>query len=151
MADIIKGYKISYAPHSASTPTTWTELKGCVRSLPNFFPEPDTQDTTTVDMTMKTSIEGLSGGESYNFTIAPNEEFLTAHTAMVTDQHDSKKGYFWMKVELTNRKQQITGKFTTVTYLPTPEGSAGDLDEVDVPFYAYEDLTVSPIPSGASV
>lgn len=148
MADIIKGYKVSYAAFSAETPTTWTDLAGCVRNLPNFFPEPDTVDTTTIDMTQRTSIAGLEGQESYPLTICPNTAFMTAHAAMVSDQTTSGKGSFWMKFELTNRNQKIIGKFKTVEKLPTPEGGAGDLDEVDVPFYPQGDLAVSAITTG---
>lgn len=145
MAALIKGYKVEYAPYSASAPTTWTELTACIRNLPNFFPEPDTVDVTTVDMNNQASMPGLPGGESYGFTVAINNAFLTAHTAMVTDQNDGEKGFFWMRVQLTNRGQQIIGKFKTVDFLPTPEGAAGDLDEITWPVYPQGDLAVSTI------
>jgi len=145
MAAIIKGYKVEHAPHSATAPTEWAELKGCIRNLPNFFPESDTVDTSTVDTNNATSIPGLPGGESYPFTVAVNNEFLTAHTAMVADQNDDEKGFFWLKVTLTNRGQTITGKFRTVDFLPTPEGAAGDLDEITWPVYPQGDLTVAAI------
>lgn len=145
MADIIKAYKVSYAPHSESAPTTFTEFKNCIRGLPNFFTDPDTVDTTTIDNTVKTSIPGLSGGEAYGFTVAINDEFLTAHETMVENQTASEKGSFWIEVQLTNRKQKIIMQCTTVTNLPTPEGSAGDLDEITWNVYLQSDPIVSKI------
>lgn len=146
---IIKGYKICYAPYAASAPeaaaTEWVELKNCIRSMPNFFPDPDTIDTSTVDNLTPTSIPGWSAGEPYGFTVAPTEGFLAAHKAMVQDQKDDSKGFFWMKIEMTNRKQRIIGAFTTVEYLPTPEGSAGDLDEITWNVYAAKDMALSDI------
>lgn len=146
---IIKGYKICYAPYAASAPEAageeWVELKNCIRNLPNFFPDPDTIDTSTVDNLTPTSIPGWSAGEAFGFTVAPTEGFLTAHKAMVTDQKDDMKGYFWMKVEITNRKQRLIFKATTVENIPTPEGAAGDLDEVTWNVYAADNITTSDI------
>lgn len=146
---IIKGYKIAYAPHAEIAPEAgageWVELKNCIRSMPNFFPDPDTIDTSTVDNLTPTSIPGWSAGEAFGFTVAPTEGFLAGHKAMVADQKNDTKGYFWLKVEMTNRKQRIIGKFTTVEYLPTPEGSAGDLDEITWNVYAADNLKLEDI------
>lgn len=146
---IIKGYHISYAPYSATEPEdgAWIEIKNTIRALPNFFPDPDTIDTSTVDNTMPTSIAGWSSGEAYGFTVAPTTQFMAALKAMISDQQDDEKGYFWLRVDITNRNQRLTGKFTTVDYLPTPEGNAGDLDEVTWNVYAVEDLKSTDIPS----
>lgn len=131
MADIIKGYKVSYAAYSATKPTSdWIELANCIRSLPNFFTDPEAVDTTCIDNTVKTSVPGLSGGAAYAFKVAVNKEFLTAHAAMVADQTADAKGSFWIQVELTNRGKKLTFPATTVLQLPTPEGAAGALDEI---------------------
>lgn len=151
MAGLIKGYHVRWAPYSSSKPTTWTELSNCIRALPNFFPDPDTVDTTTVDNVTPTSIPGMSAGEAYGFTVAPNKEFLDAHAEMVTEQLDDSKGSFWMQIDMTNRGQRIEGQFTTVEYLPTPEGNAGELDEITWNVYASSDLSVTPITSSPTV
>lgn len=146
---IIKGYHISWAPYSASAPTeesAWTELKNCIRSMPNFFPDPDTVDTSTVDNLTPTSIPGWTAGEAYSFTVAPTYPFFQAHMQMVEEQSDSAKGYFWLRIDLTNRGQRLEGKFTTVDYLPTPEGNAGDLDEISWNVYSQSDLIPTEIP-----
>lgn len=151
MPSIIKGYKVSWASYSVTKPTTWTELKSCIRNLPNFFPDPDTQDTSTVDNITPTSIPAASAGEAFGFTVAPNFEFLDAHEAMVTDQLDDSKGSFWLEIQLTNRKQKITGQFRTVEFLPTPEGAFGELDEITWNVYPASDLIVEPITTGGSI
>lgn len=146
MADIIKGYKVKYAPYAAEKPTTgWIELTRCIRSLPNFFPDPEVVDTTTVDNEVKTSIPGLTGGEAFGFTVAVNKAFLTAHAAMVTDQIDDLKGSFWLEIEMTNRGEKITFPATTVIQLPTPEGEAGTLDEITWNVYMQGDPVVAAI------
>lgn len=145
---IIKEYVIEWAPYSATKPTTWNKLRHCIRNLPNFFPDPDTLDTSTVDNKTPTSIPAASAGEAFGFTVAPNDEFLEAHTSMVADQLDDSKGPFWLRIQLTNRKQQVTGQFTTVEYLPTPEGAFGELDEITWNVYAASDLEIESVASG---
>jgi hypothetical protein len=146
MADIIKGYKVSYAPYAASAPITgFIELKNCVKSLPNFFPDPDEVDTTTIDKTVKTSIPGLSGGKAYPFKVDVDKDFLTAHAAMVADQIMTEKGSFWLQIEMTNRGKMITFPATTVLQLPTPEGEAGALDEITWNVYMQDDPDVADI------
>lgn len=147
MPSIIKEYVIEWAPYSATTPSSWTALEHCVRNLPNFFPDPETVDTSTVDNKTPTSIPAASAGEAYAFTVAPNKEFLDAHAAMVSDQLDDSKGSFWLRIKLTNRGQYVTGQFRTVEYLPTPEGAFGELDEITWNVYAASDLTVTPVGS----
>jgi len=146
MSDIIKGYKVSYAPFAAAAPTTgFVELKDCIKSLPNFFPDPDEVDTTTIDKTVKTSIAGLSGGKAYPFKVNVDDAFLTAHAAMVADQTGTDKGSFWLQVEMTNRKKMITFPATTVLQLPTPEGEAGALDEITWNVYMQGDPKIDSI------
>lgn len=147
MPDIIKKYKVSWAPFSDTKPTTFTELKNCIRNLPNFFPDPETLDTSTVDNETPTSIPAAAAGEAYAFTVAPNMDFLDAHKSMVTDQLDDAKGTFWLEVQMTNRKQKLTGQFRTVEYLPTPEGAFGELDEITWNVYAASDISIEPITS----
>jgi len=146
MPDIIKKYKVSYAPFAAEAPTTgFIELKDCIKSLPNFFPDPDEVDTTTVDKSVKTSIPGLSGGKAYAFKTLVNAAFLTAHEAMIADQTAVAKGSFWLQVEMPNRGKMITFPATTVTQIPTPEGEAGALDEITWNVYMQDDPKIDPI------
>ena len=146
MPDIIKSYKVKWAPFAAEIPTTgFTELKDCIKSLPNFFPDPDEVDTTTIDKSVKTSIPGLSGGKAYPFKVLVDAAFLTAHAAMVTDQIAAAKGSFWIQVEMTNRGKMITFPATTVTQLPTPEGEAGAIDEITWNVYMQDDPVVAAI------
>lgn len=142
---IVKAYVIEWAPYSPTVPTTWSKLERCIRNLPNLFPDPETIDTSTVDNKTPTSIPAAATGDALGFTVAPNAEFLAAHAAMVSDMLDDAKGSFWMRITLTNRKQQITGQFTTVEYLPTPEAGFGDLDEITWNVYAASDLTVTAV------
>ncbi len=145
MPSIIREYAIEWAPYSATEPTTWNKLERCIRNLPNFFPDPETIDTSTVDNKTPTSIPAAASGEAYGFTVAPNKEFLDAHESMITDQLDDTKGSFWLRVKLTNRGQYVTGQFRTVEYLPTPEGAFGELDEITWNVYAASDLSVTPV------
>lgn len=140
MPDIIKSYKVSYAPFAAEVPTTgFIPLTNCIRSLPNFFPDPDEVDTTTIDKSVKTSIPGLSGGKAFPFKVAVDAAFLTAHAAMAADQTGVDKGSFWLQIEMTNRGKMITFPATTVLQLPTPEGEAGALDEITWNVYMQGD------------
>ena len=54
-------------------------------------------------------------------------------------------------MKITNRSQYVTGQFTTVEYLPTPEGAFGELDEVTWNVYPASDLTVTAVPSAPTV
>lgn len=138
---IVKDYKVSYAPFSATVPTT--EFKGltdCIRKLPNFFPDPENVDNSLVTNHTKTSEPGVSGGEALAFTAKVTEAMLDAHAEMVIEQEDSAKGYFWMKIEYPNRGKQVIFPAKTVQYLPTPEGELGTLDEITWNFYAQADI-----------
>lgn len=149
MADIIKGYKVKYAPFSATKPTEWTELTDCVRTMPNFFTDPEAVATTCIDHMQKHSVPGMTGGEAYGFKVAINKVFLEAHKTMVENQEGADKGSFWLEVEMTNRGQKVTGQFTTVKYLPTPEGEAGALDEITWNVYPVSDIELSDITPAA--
>ena len=151
MPSVIKEYVIEWAPFSESEPTAWNQLRHCIRNMPNFFPDPEAQDASTVDNQTPTSIPAASAGEAMAFTVAPNREFLDAHAQMVTEQLDDSKGSFWLRVKITNRSQYVTGQFTTVEYLPTPEGAFGELDEVTWNVYPASDLTVTAVPSAPTV
>jgi hypothetical protein len=143
MAAIIKDYIVEWAPYSATPPTTgWNELKHSIRSMPNVFPDPDTVDVTTIDMSSRATIPGMSGGDALGFTVAVNLEFLTAHEEMFTEQIDPLKGYFWIRITMTNRRQRISIPATTVENLPTPEGEAGSVDEVTWNVYTHHDPVV---------
>lgn len=150
MASIIKSYIVEWAEFSATEPTedppTWKPLNHCIRNLPNFFPDPETVDATCVTDANKTTLPGLPGGEAYAFTVAPDAEFLAAHELMVTEQTTAEKGSFWLRVKMPNRGQYVVGRFTTVEYLPTPEGAAGELDEVTWNVYPASDIDVKKIP-----
>jgi len=144
MPDIIKSYKVSYAPYAAIAPTTgFLPLTNCIKSLPNFFPDPDDVDTSVVTNEGATSMAGIEKAAAFDFKVLVDADFLTAHTAMVTDQSDSAKGFFWMQIELTNRKQSITFKATTVKYLPTPEGELGALDSITWKVYKQADAVIA--------
>lgn len=151
MAAIIKSYVVEWSEYAATEPQdgadTWHKMEHCIRNLPNFFPDPDTVDSTCVTDANKTSLPGLPGGEAYAFTVAPDDDFLTAHEAMVEEQIAEEKGSFWLRVKMPNRGQYVVGQFTTVEYLPTPEGAAGELDEVTWNVYPASDILVKPIPS----
>lgn len=144
---ITKGYRVKWAPFSATAPTTWEALENCIRKLPNFFPDPESVDNSVVTNTMKTSEPGVSGGEALAFTVAVIREFLEAHAEMVTEQADDKKGFFWMEVEFPNRGTKVTFKAKTVTNLPTPENELGSLDEITWNVYPQGDIAESKIVS----
>jgi hypothetical protein len=144
MAAIIQSYKVAYAPYAAEVPTTgFIELKDCIKSLPNFFPDPDDVDTSVVTNKGATSIPGIEKAAAFDFKVLVDLDFLTAHTSMVSDQSDSAKGYFWMQITLTNRKQVITFPATTVTYLPSPEGELGAVDSITWKVYKYADAEIT--------
>lgn len=151
MASIIKQYVVEWSEYSDTEPTdeaaTWHKLEDCIRNLPNFFPDPESVDSTCVTNKNKTSIPGLTGGEVYAFTVAPDTAFLAAHESMIEEQTAEEKGSFWLRVKMPNRGQYVVGQFTTVEYLPTPEGSAGELDEVTWNVYPASDILVKPIPA----
>lgn len=141
MASVIKEFVVEHAPFSATAPTTetWVKLEDCVRSVPNLFPVPDAVDTSVVTNSRGSSIPGVAKGDAYTFKIAPDLAFLTAHTAMVTDQNDDEKGFFWMRVTYPARGYTVTFKAKTVDELATPEGELGALDEIDWPVYPQAD------------
>ena len=150
MADVIKNYKVEYAPYAEAAPTTgFVELKDCIRSIPNLFPTPDAVDTSSVTNGRGTSIPGVAKAEAFTFKVAPDTAFLTAHTAMVTDQNDSTKGFFWMRVTFPQRGYTVTFPAKTVDELATPSGELGALDEVDWPVYPQEDPVKAAIASGS--
>lgn len=140
MADVIKNYKVAYAPYAATAPTTgFVELKDCIRSIPNLFPTPDAVDCSVVTNSRPSSVPGVPKAEAYTFKVAPNAAFLTAHTAMVTDQNNAAKGYFWMQITYPQRGYTVTFPAKTVDELATPSGALGALDEVDWPVYPQAD------------
>lgn len=148
MADYVHGWKVSYATYSQTAPTTWKELKDCVRNVPNLFGEPDNIDCSTVDNNTPRSIPGPPSAESYAFTILPTANFLTAHKEMVTDQNDDAKGSFWLRVDFATSNRRVQFQAKTANFLPTSDGSFGDLEEIEVPFYAQSDMEdISPIPT----
>ena len=155
MASIIKGYVVEWSEFAATEPQdgakTWHKLDHCIRNMPNFFPDPENVDTTCITDKTKTSIPGMTGGEAYAFTVAVSPEFLEAHASMVEEQNTPAKGSFWLRVKMPNRGQYVVGQFTTVDYLPTPEGAAGELDEVTWNVYPFSDIEVKDIPSGVSM
>lgn len=135
MASVIKSFIVEYAPYSEAAPTTWTAIANAIRSVPNLFPTPDAVDCSVVTDDRASSIPGVEKAEALTFKVAPDADFLTAHTAMVTDQSDAAKGFFWMRVTYPKRGYTVTFKATTVDELATPDGSLGALDEVDWPVY----------------
>ncbi|HEX3038151.1 MAG TPA: hypothetical protein VHO94_04060 [Oscillospiraceae bacterium] len=150
MASVIKGTVVEYAPFAATAPTTtgWVKIDNAIRSIPNLFPEPDTVDTSVVTNSRPTSIPGVAKADAYKFKVAPDLAFLTAHTAMVTDQSDAAKGFFWMRVTYPKRGYTVTFKATTVDELATPEGELGKLDEIDWPVYPQADPVKAAIVTG---
>lgn len=147
MANVVKNYKVEYAPFAASAPTTtgWTALDNCIRSIPNLFPVPDAVDCSVVTNSRPSSVPGVPKSEAYTFKVAPDAAFLTAHTAMVSDQNDAAKGYFWMRITFPQRGYTVTFKAKTVDELATPSGSLGALDEIDWPVYPQNDPDKEPI------
>jgi hypothetical protein len=139
MADVIKSYVVEYAEFSVTAPTEWTKIDNAIRSIPNLFPTPDAVDVSVVTNSRATSIPGVAKAEAYTFKVVPDAAFLTAHTAMVTDQNDSAKGYFWMRITFPQRGYTVTFKAKTVDFLATPSGELGAADEVDWPVYPQND------------
>ena len=137
---IAKGYRIFYAPYAENMPTfnsdVWIEVTDTFVSLPNFFPTGDSIDTTTLDKVMKTSIEGMAGAENYVCNCHYTDQLAAMHYQMVSDKYEPGKGYSWLKFEFTNRQIAVIGKFTSVLYLPTPEVSAGELDDIDFTLFS---------------
>lgn len=153
MASLIKEYVVEWSEFSATEPTdsedTWHKLDGCIRNLPNFFPDPDTVDTTCVTDKNSTSIPGMPGGEVYAFTVAVNTAFLDAHASMVEEQTTEAKGSFWLRVKMPSRGKYVVGQFTTVENLPTPEGAAGELDEITWNVYPAGEIETKDISPAA--
>lgn len=139
MASVIKNEIVEYAPYSASAPTAWTKIENAIRSVPNLYPVPDAVDCSVVTNSRPSSVPGVPKAEAYTFKVAPDAAFLTAHTAMVTDQNDTAKGYFWMRVTYPGRGYTVAFKAKTVDELATPSGELGALDEVDWPVYPQAD------------
>lgn len=140
-ASIVKGYKVFYAPYAETQPElsgtgTWVEITNTFSKIPNFFPKGDSIDVTTVDSVIQENIEGLPGAEEYVFDAYWTKGLAEAHTAMVADQTDPEKGFFWFRVDYTNRGETVVGKFTTTENLPTPEGNAGDVDSIEFTLYS---------------
>lgn len=149
MADVIKAYKVEYSPYAETAPAAsgWVAMDDCVRTLPNLFPVPDAVDCSVVTNTRGTSIPGVAKGDALTFKIAPDAAFLAAHAAMVTDQNDDEKGYFWLRVTFPYRGYMVTIKAKTVDELATPEGELGALDEIDWPVYPQADPIKAAIPT----
>jgi hypothetical protein len=151
MASVIKSFIVEYAPFSATAPTdeTWVSIQHSIRSIPNLFPAPDAVDCSVVTDDAASSIPGVEKAEAFTFKVAPDADFLTAHEAMVTDQSDPEKGYFWMRVTYPARGYTVTFKATTVTNLATPDGNQGALDEVDWPVYPQGERMKAAIATGS--
>lgn len=145
MPNIIRDEIIEYSPYSATAPTTWTKLEHSIRQVPNLFPTPDVVDCSVVTDHNASSIPGIEKAEAFTFKVAPDAAFLTAHTAMITDQTDTAKGYFWMRVTYPERGYMVIFKATTVEELATPSGNQGALDEIDWPVYSQGNRTKAPI------
>lgn len=139
MADVIKSFIVEYAPHSATAPASWTKIEHSVRSIPNLFPIPDAVDCSVVTDDRASTVAGVEKAEALTFKIAPDLAFLAAHTAMVTEQNNPEKGYFWMRITYPKRGYSVTFKATTVDELATPSGELGALDEIDWPVYSQGD------------
>jgi hypothetical protein len=153
MADVIKSFIVEYAPFSETAPaveTGWTKIEHSVRSIPNLFPTPDAVDCSVVTDDKASSVAGVEKADAFTFKVAPDLAFLTAHTAMVTDQNDPEKGFFWMRVTYPKRGYTITFKATTVDELATPSGELGALDEVDWPIYPQGARTKAAIATGGA-
>jgi hypothetical protein len=150
MPSVIKAFVVEYAPYAATAPTTtgWVKIENAIRSVPNLFPAPDAVDTSVVTNSRATSVPGVAKAEAYGFKVAPDAAFLTAHTAMVTDQSDAAKGFFWMRVTYPARGYTVTFKAKTVDELPTPDGELGKLDEIDWPVYPQADPVKAAIVAG---
>lgn len=151
MADVIKSFIVEAAPFSANVPdsTAWKKIEHAIRSIPNLFPTPDAVDCSVVTDDRASSIAGVEKAEALTFKVTPNADFLAAHTAMVTDQDDPDKGYFWMRITYPKRGYSVTFKATTVDELATPSGELGALDEIDWPVYPQADPVKAPIASPA--
>lgn len=149
MANVIKSFIVEYAPFAATAPTTsgWTKIDNAIRSIPNLFPTPDAVDCSVVTNSRPSSVPGVPKAEAYTFKVAPDAAFLTAHAAMVTDQNDSAKGYFWLRITYPARGYTVTFKAKTVDELATPSGALGALDEVDWPVYPQADPAKAAIPA----
>lgn len=147
MASVIKSFIVEYAPYATAAPTTtgWVKIENAIRSIPNLFPTPDAVDCSVVTDDRASSIAGVEKAEAMTFKVAPDAAFLTAHTAMVTDQSDAAKGFFWMRVTYPKRGYTVTFKATTVDELATPDGALGALDEVDWPVYPQGERTKAAI------
>lgn len=141
MADVIKSFIVEYAPFAATAPTTtgWVKIENAIRSIPNLFPTPDAVDCSVVTNDRASTVAGVEKAEALTFKVAPDRAFLTAHTAMVTDQNDPEKGHFWMRITYPKRGYTVTFKATTVDELATPSGELGALDEIDWPVYSQGD------------
>lgn len=151
MASIIQDLVVEYAPYGESIPTTgFIPITHSIRSVPNLFPTPDAVDCSVVTDHDASSIPGVEKADAFTFKIAPDTAFLAAHEAMVTDQSDPDKGYFWMRVTYPKRGYTVTFKATTVDELATPDGSQGALDEVDWPVYPQGERKKAPIPTKTS-
>lgn len=148
MAGVIKSFIVEHAPFSETAPTTWTKIENAIRSIPNLFPTPDAVDCSVVTNDRSTSVPGVAKAEAYTFKVAPDTEFLTAHTSMVSDQNDSAKGFFWMRVTYPQRGYTVTFKAKTVDELATPSGELGALDEIDWPVYPQGDPVRATIATG---
>ncbi|WP_312694117.1 hypothetical protein [Caproiciproducens sp.] len=150
MAEVIKSFVVEYAPYAATAPTTtgWVKIENAVRSIPNLFPTPEVVDTSVVTNSRSSSIPGVAKAEAYTFKVAPDAAFLTAHTAMVTDQNAAAKGSFWMRVTYPKRGYTVTFPAKTVDELATPSGELGALDEVDWPVYPQADPVKAAIVAG---
>lgn len=150
MPDVIKDLVVEYAPYAATMPTTtgWVAIANAISSVPNLFPTPEVVDCSVVTNARSSSIPGVAKAEAYTFKVAPDAAFLTAHTAMVTDQNDASKGSFWMRVTYPKRGYTVTFPAKTVDELATPSGNLGALDEVDWPVYPQADPTKAAIVTG---
>lgn len=152
MPDVIKSFIVEHAPFSATVPdgttTPWTKIEHAIRSIPDLFPTPEVVDCSVVTDDVSSSVPGVEKAAALTFKVAPDADFLTAHEAMVTDQTDPAKGYFWMRITFPKRGYTITFKATTVVNLATPSGNLGALDEVDWPVYPQGARTKAAIVTG---
>lgn len=149
MASTIRDLIVEYAPYAAVLPTTgFVPITHSIRSVPNLFPTPDAVDCSVVTDDRSSSIAGVEKADAFTFKVAPDAAFLTAHTAMVTDQNDSEKGSFWLRVTYPSRGYSVAFQATTVDELATPDGSLGALDEVDWPVYPQGARTKTAITGG---
>lgn len=106
----------------------WTQLKGCITKLPNFFPARNTKDYKPLDLDQAGKVLGERPAVDGKISVYPNDDFLSGYKKMVLSQKDSSKGScFWLKVIYTEENDRtVQGRMNIDDKLPTSEGALGD-------------------------